>query len=89
MKSTLLTTVIALAMTAPAVAFAQNQAAPVTRAEVRADLVALEHAGYQPSRVSPDYPSDLQAAEAKVAAQQMGNSLDIPPHFAGTAAQAN
>ncbi len=48
--------------------FAQNQ--PMTRAQVRAELVQLEKAGYHPSAVNRSkYPSDIQAAEARVAAQ--------------------
>ncbi|SDH94983.1 DUF4148 domain-containing protein [Paraburkholderia phenazinium] len=47
-------------------AFAQG----VTRAEVYADLVRVEQAGYNPA-VSSDttYPADIQAAEAKISAQ--------------------
>jgi hypothetical protein len=69
MKALLNAVLIASALCAPAFAFAQTANAPVTRAEVKADLVRLEQAGYQPARVSPDYPADIQAAEAKVAAQ--------------------
>ncbi|MDR5753473.1 MULTISPECIES: DUF4148 domain-containing protein [unclassified Caballeronia] len=61
---------VAGAFAAPALSFAQSNG-PVTRAEVRADLVQVEKAGYNPARASdPDYPADIQAAEAKVAAQQ-------------------
>lgn len=57
-------------LAAPAVSFAQSSA-PVTRAEVRADLVRLEKAGYNPSAADDaNYPADIQAAEAKVAAQE-------------------
>jgi hypothetical protein len=46
------------------------QPAGPTRAQVRAELVQLEAAGYQPGRSSdPSYPADIQAAEARVAAQ--------------------
>ncbi|MFM0646021.1 DUF4148 domain-containing protein [Paraburkholderia bryophila] len=57
------------ALATPVLSFAQSNA-PVTRAEVRADLVRVEQAGYNPS-TSDDatYPADIQAAEAKVAAQ--------------------
>jgi hypothetical protein len=48
--------------------FAQSNA-PVTRAEVKAQLVQLEKAGYQPGRNDPYYPADIQAAEARVSAQ--------------------
>jgi hypothetical protein len=60
---------IAASLAAPALAFAQSNG-PVTRAQVRADLVAVEKAGYNPALASdPYYPADIQAAEAKVAAQ--------------------
>ncbi|MGY6156284.1 DUF4148 domain-containing protein [Paraburkholderia graminis] len=62
--------VAASALAAPALSFAQSSE-PVTRAEVRADLVRLEHAGYKSALASDAYyPNDIQAAEAKVAAQQ-------------------
>lgn len=59
----------AAALSAPVLSFAQSNG-PVTRAEVRNDLVQVERAGYNPAR-SDDatYPADIQAAEAKVAAQ--------------------
>ena len=58
---------------APAMSFAQsvqNAQAPVTRASVLADLIAVEKAGYHPGRNDDDYPVDIQAAEAKVAAEE-------------------
>src|SRR5258708_28136846 len=60
--------IVAAVFAVPAVSsFAQSNA-PVTRAEVKAELVQLEKAGYQPGRDDPNYPADIQAAEAKVAA---------------------
>jgi hypothetical protein len=53
---------------APVLSFAQSNA-PLTRAEVRADLVRVEQAGYTPSANDLNYPADIQAAEAKIAAQ--------------------
>ncbi len=53
---------------APVLSFAQSNA-PLTRAEVRADLVRVEQAGYIPGADDINYPSDIQAAEAKIAAQ--------------------
>ncbi|MGF6721185.1 hypothetical protein P3T43_000526 [Paraburkholderia sp. GAS41] len=58
----------AAALGAPVLSFAQSNA-PLTRAEVRADLVRVEQAGYTPSTNDQNYPADIQAAEAKVAAQ--------------------
>jgi hypothetical protein len=67
--------VLASALAAPVVSFAQQSNAPVTRAEVRAELVQLEKAGYQPGRANDlRYPEDLQAAEARVAAQDSASS---------------
>jgi hypothetical protein len=68
MKSIIQTIVVTAALVAPLVSFAQSNA-PVTRAEARAQIVQLEKAGYYPSRVTPHYPDDLMAAEARVAAQ--------------------
>lgn len=57
------------ALAAPALSFAQSNA-PVTRAEVRADLIRVEQAGYSPSTGDDaTYPAGIQAAEAKIAAQ--------------------
>nr|WP_284503365.1 DUF4148 domain-containing protein [Caballeronia sp. GAWG1-1] len=61
--------VIASALAAPTFAFAQSNG-PVTRAEVRAELVQLEKAGYNPSTDHAFYPQNIQAAEARVDAQQ-------------------
>ncbi|ALL70300.1 Protein of unknown function (DUF4148) (plasmid) [Paraburkholderia caribensis MBA4] len=68
MKSLIQAVVVAAALAAPVAVFAQaNQ--PVTRAQVRAELVQLEKAGYNPAQgEDPTYPADIQAAEAKVAA---------------------
>jgi hypothetical protein len=62
----LICTTFALALAAPAMSFAQTTNAPVTRAEVRADLVQLENAGWRPSSEGAYYPADIQAAEARV-----------------------
>lgn len=62
---------VAAILSAPAITFAQQSNQPATRAQVRAELVELEKAGYNPARgEDPTYPADIQAAEAKVAAQR-------------------
>ncbi|WP_321799374.1 DUF4148 domain-containing protein [Caballeronia sp. J97] len=62
---------------APTFVFAQNQSAPLTRAQVKAELVQLEQAGYSPATgEQANYPADIQAAEAKVAAQQKTNEAN-------------
>jgi hypothetical protein len=60
---------VALIGVAPAFAFAQAQPQQgLTRAQVRADLVRLEQAGYQPNDWV-HYPENIQQAE-RIAAQQ-------------------
>ncbi|MDF3080933.1 DUF4148 domain-containing protein [Burkholderia sola] len=40
---------------------------PVTRAQVRAELAALQQAGYQPNRPNdPNYPDNIQAALKRI-----------------------
>jgi hypothetical protein len=68
MKSLIQAVVVAAALAAPVAVFAQDNA-PVTRAQVRAELVQLEQTGWRPGGADPQYPADIQAAEAKVAAQ--------------------
>ncbi|HEX3639221.1 MAG TPA: DUF4148 domain-containing protein [Paraburkholderia sp.] len=71
------------AMAAPALSFAQSNA-PVTRAEVRADLVRVEQAGYTPSSGDQaNYPADIQAAEAKIAAH--GEHQMVQQSYGGVA----
>ena len=69
MKSLIQAVVVAAVLAAPVATFAQSNQ-PVTRAQVRAELVQLEKVGYNPARsADPYYPADIQAAEARVAAQ--------------------
>jgi hypothetical protein len=72
MKSLIQAVAIAAVLAAPVASFAQSNQ-PVTRAQVRAELVQLEKAGYNPATANDfDYPANIQAAEARVAAQQNG-----------------
>jgi opacity protein-like surface antigen len=69
MKSFVKAALFAVAFAAPLASFAQSSQ-PVTRAQVRAELVQLEQAGYNPARSSDStYPADVLAAESRVAAQ--------------------
>jgi hypothetical protein len=62
------------AVAAPTLSFAQSNG-PVTHAQVRADLIQVEQAGYNPARADdPYYPADIEAAEAKVAAERANQS---------------
>jgi hypothetical protein len=73
MKSLIKAVAIALVLSAPVVSFAQSNE-PVTRAQVRADLVQVEKAGYNPLDWM-HYPENIQAAEARIAAQK-GAAVD-------------
>jgi hypothetical protein len=68
-KSLVSAVALASALAAPAVSFAQQSNGPVTRAQVRAELAQLEKAGYHVGDGHTTYPAEIQAAEAKVAAQ--------------------
>lgn len=70
MKSLIKAVAIAAVLAAPVVSFAQSSQQPVTRAQVRGELIQLEHAGYEPSMSNDaDYPADIQAAERRVQSQ--------------------
>lgn len=79
--------VVAAAVAIPAISFAQS-AQPLTRAEVRAQLVELEKAGYSPAADDVNYPQDLQAAQQRVDAERLaqGNTSGYGAPAAGTAA---
>jgi len=74
MKSLIQAVVVAAALAAPVAVFAQSNQ-PVTRAQVRAELVQLEKVGYHVGDGDhTTYPAQIQAAEAKVAAQHGATS---------------
>jgi hypothetical protein len=67
---------IATVIAFPVAGYAQDSSSTVTRAQVRAELVQLEGVGYWPGRANDlHYPTDIQAAEAAVAAQKGGGSI--------------
>jgi hypothetical protein len=68
MKSLIKAVALAAVLAVPAVSFAQSNQ-PVTRAEVRAELVQLEKVGYNPFDSSDaHYPAQIQQAESRVSA---------------------
>jgi hypothetical protein len=67
MKSFTRMVLIAALFAAPVTSFAQSSQ-PVSRAQVHAELVQLEQAGYDPHDWI-HYPENIQAAQAKVATQ--------------------
>ena len=69
MKSRFLAALIIAGVVASPV-FAATDAPALPRAQVRAELAQLRAAGYDQSRgEDPSYPAEIQAAEARVAAQ--------------------
>ncbi|RLK45039.1 DUF4148 domain-containing protein [Cupriavidus plantarum] len=81
MKTLARTLLVACTLAIPAVSFAQSvdQNGPVTRAEVRADLVRVEKAGFTPlGGDNYSYPAAIQRAEAKIAAQDQVATATAP-----------
>ncbi|CAN7774770.1 DUF4148 domain-containing protein [Caballeronia sp. dw_19] len=69
MKSLIQAVIAVAVLSAPVASFAQSNA-PVTRAQVRAELNQLAQAGYHAGDGdNTRYPEDIQAAEARIAVQ--------------------
>lgn len=68
MKTLIQAVAVAVALAAPVASFAQSNA-PLTRAQVRAEVVQLAQAGYHVGDGdNTRYPEAVQAAEARVSA---------------------
>jgi Domain of unknown function (DUF4148) len=85
-KLNLRNVLIGIALVLPAIASAQESGSTVTRAQVRAELAALAKAGYRPGGRDPYYPSDIQAAEAKIHSSQVAGSAPTSASYGGTEA---
>jgi Domain of unknown function (DUF4148) len=87
-KSLIPAVVIVSALAAPTFAFAQStdNNGPLTRAEVKAQLVQLEKAGYNPAGDQIDYPANIQAAQARVDAENGRAATSYGPSTSGTSA---
>ena len=85
-KSLIPAVVIVSALAAPTFAFAQStdNNGPLTRAEVKAQLVQLEKAGYNPAGDQIDYPANIQAAQARVDAENGQAATSYGPSTSGT-----
>ncbi|MCX4163562.1 MULTISPECIES: DUF4148 domain-containing protein [Paraburkholderia] len=77
--------IVAAVVALPALSFAQSNQ-PLTRAEVRAQLVELEQAGYNPSSDQTQYPANIQAAQARLDAQKGLTASSYGSAAAGTSA---
>jgi Domain of unknown function (DUF4148) len=84
MKSLIFAVAAASVLSMPLASFAQSNH-PLTRAEVKADLVRVEKAGYNPVAADPYYPADIQAAESRVAQQQGLENTSVGGAAAGSA----
>ncbi|MFT4069962.1 DUF4148 domain-containing protein [Paraburkholderia sp.] len=59
--------IVAALVAAPVASFAQSQSQhALTRAEVRAELVQLQKAGYNPASDNTQYPQNIEAAQARI-----------------------
>ena len=81
MKLVRLLAVIAILAT-PFASFAQSNSL-VTRESVRAELVALQNAGYDPSSDQAQYPRNIEAAEARLHARDHIAANSYGPSAAG------
>jgi len=84
----LICTLLTAVLIVPAVSFAQTSNGPVTRAEVRAELVQLERAGYQPASKQIHYPDEIQAAEQRVRAENNAYASESGAHGSSALAAA-
>jgi Domain of unknown function (DUF4148) len=66
--------IVAAALAIPAVASFAQSSQPVTRTEVKAQLVQLEKAGYKPASDNTQYPANIQAAQARVNAENVADA---------------
>jgi hypothetical protein len=74
--------VVAAALVFPIASHAQETSSTLTRAQVRAELVQIEKAGYRPGNNDPHYPDDIQAAEARIRAQR-NTAANVESSFGG------
>ena len=83
MKTLLKIAAVSALVAAPVLSFAQ-QNGPVTRAQVQAELAALEKAGYNPHD-GYHYPANIQHAEQVLAEQQSNGNTAYGPANAANA----
>ncbi|WP_321917396.1 DUF4148 domain-containing protein [Burkholderia cepacia] len=78
---------VAVLAAIPALSFADTGHG-LTRADVRAELVRLEQAGYNPARSEPHYPEDVAAALQVVRSDQNGPSKSQGDNVADASTRA-
>lgn len=86
MNKKLFAFVVASVLGLPVAALAQQSNTGVTRAQVRAELVQIEQAGYNPHRANdPYYPADIQAATARLQVADSATQQTATSGYGGTA----
>ncbi|NLA17818.1 DUF4148 domain-containing protein [Burkholderia cepacia] len=78
---------VAVLAAIPALSFADTGHG-LTRADVRAELVRLEQAGYNPARSEPHYPEDVAAALQIARSDQNGPSKSQGDNVADASTRA-
>jgi hypothetical protein len=81
MKSSIYAVLVVSVLAAPITSFAQ-QNGPITREQVRSELVQLQQAGYDANSGDATYPANLQAAQARVAEQNQAQAQAAPQNSA-------
>jgi len=79
---------VAAALALPALSFAQSNA-PLSRADVRAQLIELQKAGYKVGTDDLHYPQNLEAAEARLNNQSNASASSYGSSSAGTSASGS
>ncbi|WP_407971659.1 DUF4148 domain-containing protein [Burkholderia pyrrocinia] len=79
---------VAVLAAIPALSFADTGHG-LTRADVRAELIRLEQAGYNPARSDPHYPEDVAAALQVARSDQNGPSKSQDDNVADASTPAS
>ncbi|NLP63553.1 DUF4148 domain-containing protein [Paraburkholderia sacchari] len=79
---------VAVLVAIPVVSFAQTNA-PVTRASVRAEIVQLREAGYNPASDHNRYPDNIQATLARIGGASTFATTSYGPSSEGTSASGS
>lgn len=80
--------IVAAVVAVPALSFAQSNQ-PLTRAEVRAQLVELQRVGYNPASDQAQYPKNIEAAQARLNAQMSVSASSYGSSTGGTSASGS
>ena len=80
--------VVVAVVAIPALSFAQSNQ-PLTRAEVRAQLVELQSVGYNPASDQAQYPKNIEVAQARLNAQNSLSASSYGTSSGGTSASGS